>query len=38
MRLMRAFLAIEDTTARSALITVAERLVSHDRVRNIQQR
>lgn len=38
MRLMGAFLAIEDRATRSALITMAERLVSYDWVRNIQQR
>jgi len=34
MRLAEAFLAIEDATARAALITLAERLVSYDWVRN----
>ncbi len=38
VRLMQAFLAIEDATARSAIITLAESLVSHDWVRNAQRR
>ena len=38
MRLMEAFLAIEDAEGRAALITLAERLVSHDWVRNAQRR
>lgn len=33
MRLAQAFLAIEDAAARSALIALAERLVSYDWVR-----
>ena len=38
MRLVEAFLAIEDATARAALISLAERLVSYDWFRNAQQR
>lgn len=38
MRLVEAFLAIEDESARRALITLAERLVSYDWLRQIQQR
>jgi hypothetical protein len=38
MRLIEAFLAIEDAAARAALITLAERLVSHDWARRAQQR
>lgn len=38
MRLMEAFLAIEDEHGRAALITLAERLVSYDWVRKAQQR
>jgi hypothetical protein len=38
MRLIEAFLAIEDAAARAALITLAERLVTHDWVRRAQQR
>jgi hypothetical protein len=38
MRLIEAFLAIEDAAARTALIALAERLVSHDWVRRAQQR
>ena len=30
VRLMEAFLAIEDSAARQALVTLAEQLVSHD--------
>ncbi len=37
MRLMQAFLAIEDTAGRAALITLAERLVSHDWAHKVQQ-
>lgn len=37
MRLMQAFLAIEDSASRAALITLAERLVSHDWARKVQQ-
>ena len=38
MRLVEAFLAIEDATARSSLIALAERLVSFDWVRKVQPR
>jgi hypothetical protein len=38
LRLIEAFLAIEDATARAALIALAERLVSYDWLRNVQQR
>jgi mannose/cellobiose epimerase-like protein (N-acyl-D-glucosamine 2-epimerase family) len=38
MRLMEAFLAIEDATGREALVALAERLVSHDWARKVQQR
>jgi hypothetical protein len=38
LRLIEAFLAIEDASARAALITLAERLVSYDWLRNVQQR
>jgi hypothetical protein len=38
MRLIEAFLAIEDAAARAALIALAERLVSYDWVRKAQQR
>lgn len=38
LRLIEAFLAIEDPTARSALITLAEGLVSYDWVRKVQRR
>ena len=38
MRLIEAFLAIEDATARASLIALAERLVSYDWVRKAQQR
>jgi hypothetical protein len=38
MRLVEAFLAIEDTAARTALIALAERLVTHDWLRRVQQR
>ena len=37
MRLVEAFLAVEDAAARAALIALAERLVSHDWARNVQQ-
>lgn len=37
MRLMQAFLAIEDSAGRAALITLAERLVSYDWARKAQQ-
>ncbi len=36
MRLMQAFLAIEDAAGRAALITLAERLVSYDWARKVQ--
>ena len=36
MRLAQAFLAIEDAAARSALVTLAEQLVSFDWVRKIK--
>jgi hypothetical protein len=38
MRLMEAFLAIEDEQRRAALIALAERLVSFDWVRKTQRR
>ena len=38
MRLIEAFLAIEDAAARSSLIALAERLVSYDWLRKVQQR
>ena len=38
MRLIEAFLAIEDAAARVALIALAERLVTQDWVRRAQQR
>jgi hypothetical protein len=38
LRLIEAFLAIEDASARSALITLAEGLVSYDWVRKVQRR
>lgn len=38
VRLMEAFLAIEDTAARDALVTLAEQLVSHDWARRGQRR
>ena len=38
MRLVEAFLAIEDATARSSLIALAERLVSYDWLRKVQRR
>jgi len=38
VRLMEAFLAIEDAQGRTALIALAERLVSFDWVRRAQQR
>ncbi len=38
MRLMQAFLAIEDERSRAALVTLAERMVSFDWVRKVQQR
>jgi hypothetical protein len=38
LRLIRAFLAIEDPDARNALVTLAESLVSYDWVRKAQRR
>jgi hypothetical protein len=38
LRLVESFLAIEDAAARAALIALAERLVSYDWVRKVQQR
>src|SRR5450830_1246528 len=38
MRLIEAFLAIEDAAARAALIALADSLVTHDWVRRAQQR
>jgi len=38
MRLIEAFLAIDDAAARAALIALAERLVTHDWARRAQQR
>jgi hypothetical protein len=38
LRLIEAFLAIEDSVARGALITLAESLVSYDWVRKVQRR
>ncbi len=38
LRLIEAFLAIEDASARAALIAMSESLVSHDWVRRVQQR
>jgi hypothetical protein len=38
LRLIEAFLAIEDQAARGALITLAESLVSYDWVRKVQKR
>lgn len=37
MRLMQSFLAIEDSAGRTALITLAERLASHDWARKVRQ-
>jgi len=37
MRLMQSFLAIEDAAGRAALITLAERLASHDWARKVRQ-
>lgn len=36
MRLAQAFLAIEDAAARSALIALAERLVTYDWIRQVK--
>jgi hypothetical protein len=38
LRLMEAFLAIEDADGRAALVALAERLVSYDWVRKTQRR
>jgi hypothetical protein len=38
LRLIQAFLAIEDANARNALVTLAESLVSYDWVRKAQRR
>lgn len=38
VRLMEAFLAIEEPAARDALVTLAEQLVSHDWARRGQRR
>lgn len=38
LRLIEAFLAIEDVKARASLITLAESLVSYDWVRKVQRR
>ena len=38
LRLMEAFLAIEDAEGRAALVALAERLVSYDWVRKAQRR
>jgi hypothetical protein len=38
LRLIQAFLAIEDAGARNALVTLAESLVSYDWVRKTQRR
>jgi len=38
MRLIEAFLAVEDAAARTALIALAEGLVTHDWMRRAQQR
>ena len=37
MRLIEAFLAVEDAAARAALIALAEHLVTHDWLRRAQQ-
>ncbi|RDV03293.1 hypothetical protein [Undibacter mobilis] len=37
MRLMEAFLAIEDPSARNALLVLAQQLVSHDWARRVTQ-
>jgi hypothetical protein len=37
MRLIEAFLAVEDNEARAALIALAERLVSHDWLQKMQR-
>jgi hypothetical protein len=38
LRLIEAFLAIEDSAARASLVTLAESLVSYDWVRKVQKR
>jgi len=38
MRLVEAFLAVDDAAARAALIALAERLVTQEWVRRVQQR
>ena len=38
MRLIEAFMAIEDASARASLIVLAERPVSYDWLRKVQQR
>jgi len=38
MRLVESFLAIEDASARSALIALAQSLVAHDWLRRMQPR
>jgi len=38
MQLIKVFLAIEDASARAALIALAESLVTHDWLRRSQQR
>jgi hypothetical protein len=38
LRLIEAFLAVEDPAARAALVTLAESLVSYDWLRKVQQR
>jgi hypothetical protein len=38
LRLIEAFLALEDVNARASLITLAESLVSYDWVRKVQRR
>ncbi|HTT49751.1 MAG TPA: hypothetical protein VMG39_17305 [Pseudolabrys sp.] len=38
IRLIESFLAIEDASARAALIALAESLVTHDWLRRAQQR
>lgn len=38
LRLIEAFLAIEDPTARAALVTLADRMVSYDWLRQVQKR
>jgi hypothetical protein len=38
LRLLEAFLAIEDPAARAAIITLADRLVTQDWLRKVKQR